>query len=129
MNQNLFTPGEYFVGDPCYLFGHDPIDSKRWMDLLEDSNYFKNYYGQVDGVWVVAMPTAYGDGTYVDNFGREYGVDAGLIGITPAKFFPVEKGAMYAMHKITFDVSFDVWDDTGVLHFGNVIIDTVGEDD
>ena len=65
--------GKYYVGDPCYIFG------KSWDKVLNDTDYFDN--GEIVKVFskdCIVGGTAYGDGIYTDNFGREYaGSDTG----------------------------------------------------
>lgn len=68
--------GTYYVGDPCY-----GASSGRWDAWLKDSDYFQRPIARDLGAWAVAFGTAYGDGTYTDNEGREYDVDAGLLGV------------------------------------------------
>ena len=70
--------GEYFLGDPCYAVPQDD-----WMPLLQDAKYFDNPTGTVNGYTVIGFNTAYGDGSYRGTDGFDYGVDAGLIGLTP----------------------------------------------
>jgi hypothetical protein len=75
--------GKYWLSDPCYA-----VPSDLWMDLLNSSKFFDYPIGVVkatDGeeYSVLAFGTAYGDGGYYDQFGNEFSVDAGLIGLTP----------------------------------------------
>jgi hypothetical protein len=72
--------GEYYLGDPCYAVG----PHEDWIQLLETCDYFAKPVGQLpDGTQVIAFSTAYGDGLFPDNYGNEYPVDAGLIGLVP----------------------------------------------
>lgn len=79
--------GTYFVGDPCYVIK----DSDVWADFCEKyDEYSEKYVSTVGGAVInnhpmVATGTAYGDGLYMDDDGREYSVDAGLIGLTPVE--------------------------------------------
>ena len=78
--------GKYYVGDPCYIFG------KSWDKVLNDTDYFDN--GEIVKVFskdCIVGGTAYGDGIYTDNFGREYNVDAGLIGVLPVSLISIDK--------------------------------------
>lgn len=70
-----FPAGTYYIGDPCYAF-----QGSDWDKILAESDFFSNE-GKTQNMW--AGSTAYGDGTYNDQFGNEYPVDAGLIGIMP----------------------------------------------
>ena len=77
----------FYVGDLCYAMNEKLYD-KFWGDelgfsdgvfLVPENKYFpsgKGYFFAVDS-------TTYGDGTYEDDDGREYPVDAGVIGVLP----------------------------------------------
>lgn len=83
-SMTTLPPGEYWVGDPCYAFE----DSKVWMALLESADYTSDrriLEASAEGEAFIASGTAYGDGCYLDRGGNEYWVDAGLIGVTPAR--------------------------------------------
>jgi hypothetical protein len=76
--------GSYVVGDPCYSVADD-----EWMPWLENANY-RNVdlldASTPSGHRVVAVGTAYGDGSYPGSDGFDYGVDAGLIGVVPLEY-------------------------------------------
>jgi hypothetical protein len=79
-------PGEYWVGDPCYAFE----DNNLWCDLLNSAGIDELpmpviMEADAGGYAFIASGTAHGDGTYTDQHRRRYPVDAGLIGITPAR--------------------------------------------
>jgi len=73
----MFEAGRYYVGDLCY---NKAID---WKSFIAESEKIDFSGGQitVDGTLMWFHTTAYGDGTFKDNSGREYMVDAGLIGV------------------------------------------------
>lgn len=116
--------GRYVVGDPCY---HVP--DGEWNAVLEQSDFFegqcwanfKTGAGLIGTV--VAFGTAYGDGVYEDAAGREYGVDAGLIGVIPLH----DVGAaldLSCAHVIEFSAPFTCQSVDGVIIFGFVEINT-----
>ncbi len=73
--------GKYFLGDPCYA-----VADKDWHGLLDSCGYFEDSpIGTIPNTdrKVLAFSTMYGDGSYQDQYGNEYGVDAGMIGLTP----------------------------------------------
>ncbi len=117
--------GPYVVGDPCYM-----IDDAAWIDWLNDADFtiqsrehvlLANYRGQP----AVGVGTAHGDGCYYDQDGREYGVDAGLIGAVPVSVLTAEQLADYDTITIVhFDRDFDCYFEDGVVHIGHVMIDT-----
>ncbi len=121
--------GKYYVGDPCYIFG------KSWDKVLNDTDYFDN--GEIVKVFskdCIVGGTAYGDGIYTDNFGREYNVDAGLIGVLPVSLISIDK--IYTikqiekhkgMHIIDFKEAFEVSISGGIFEFGDIKIDTTND--
>ena len=78
-----------------------------------------------------ASGTAYGDGTYYDNKGNEYGVDAGLLGIIPLK--AIKNPDLNEMKKLgavmEFDKNFEVHSADGIFSFGFLTINTRDEED
>ena len=86
--------GTYWLGDPCYA-----VPESDWLPLLETCDYFNQPVGSLAGFSVYASGTAYGDGCYSDEHGREFGVDAGLIGLVPVAY-GLRPGASQLMHKI-----------------------------
>lgn len=73
-------PGEYYVGDICYVLDHNVYDDIWGTKFkFEDGKYTINYDGY-HGVFAVAS-TAHGDGTYRGSNGKYFDVDAGVIGI------------------------------------------------
>ena len=71
--------------------------------------------------------TRYGDGRFYDNENREYGVDAGLIGIMP--FSACDGDSMKGGNVVKFTEPFEVSVNNGVFNFGDVVINTGDEDD
>ena len=75
--------GSYYLGDPCYA-----VPDEHWDALLKSCDYFNDTpIGEVAGYKVLAFNTAYGDGCYRDQFGNEFGVAAGMIGLVPLGLF------------------------------------------
>lgn len=126
---SVFTapPGKYYIGDLCYVLG-DPVydtifgglggyDSGLYQEKGTDRFFF------VDG-------TAYGDGLYYDSEGREYGVDAGIIGICPASLMHKNDGGGQ-MHEFTDPVKCVF--KAGIFKFTSgyktITINTQGTDD
>lgn len=71
-----------FVGDICYALDEEIYD-KVWLDQLHGSD---GKIADEDNLYAVVAGTAYGDGTYYDDCGHEFGVDAGVIGVTDLKW-------------------------------------------
>lgn len=115
--------GQYVLGDPCYT-----VPDENWGELLESCKFFENPIGEVkvdDKVHkVLAFRTAYGDGTYRDNKGNEYPVDAGLIGLVPIEYADLEQTGLESVivdFKALTECSSD---DEGTMYFGELKIRT-----
>ena len=73
--------GKYYVGDLCYVMENE------WREACDLFFAGRNDHGCNDGEFNLAdgrrfasFGTLWGDGTYYDQFGHSYSVDAGLIG-------------------------------------------------
>ena len=66
----------YYVGDLCYVM-HDAWNEVCNLTVFDNSRF---EYELSDGRKFVLFSTAYGDGTYNDQYGNPYGVDSGTIG-------------------------------------------------
>lgn len=71
----------FYVGDPCYVLTTADYNKISPNGSLIGSNEYNGYK-------VVANYTAYGDGTYEDNYENFYCVDSGTIGIIPYELCP-----------------------------------------
>ena len=74
----MMQSGTYYIGDLCYVM-HD-----RWDEFcaLTCSGHcvLDGEFNLKDGTRFATFTTRWGDGTYRDELGNEYPVDAGLIG-------------------------------------------------
>lgn len=72
-----------FIGDICYALDKE-IYHKKWGDGLNwaDGKIQAEGNGDQGPVCAVVGSTAYGDGSFTGSDGIEYGVDAGVIGVT-----------------------------------------------
>jgi len=111
-----FKAGTYYVGDLCYVISDD-----NWDKLLDETNYLENDNLTFKGESIWSHGTCYGDGSYTDQKGRKYGVDAGIIGIMPAHLRDDENEND---NIITFEKDFEVSYEDGVFLFGDIQIDT-----
>lgn len=115
--------GRYFLGDPCYA-----VPNEYWTPLLDSCDFFDGSpVGQANGSQVLAFGTAWGDGTYNDQHGNSYPVDAGLIGLTPialAQQHPDFSTLEGLGRFVDFERSTTCTKEAGVLTFGKYAIDT-----
>jgi hypothetical protein len=107
--------GQYVIGDLCYR--------EEWDDIID--------YGSVvngalrDGRRYAYMQTQYGDGSYIDQSGKDYYVDSGTIGIM--EYDGNLDSPMGRTYK--FENEFTCEKNGAILRFGNVVIDTDPEHD
>ena len=125
--------GTYYVGDLCYVIKSNDMWSKVGSAMYPNGGN-DSVEGQivVDGHEMISYSTMYGDGTYYDNFGNEYPVDAGLIGLISVDAIEKINGGPVDMtlgNVVTFEEDFVCDSEDGVLTFGNIIIHTEGSDD
>lgn len=79
--------GNYYIGDPCYVI--PDADWSRFCEVMnkaQEATPHGEYEAAIfefDGKQCFVSPTNCGDGGYYDQFGNEYGVDAGVIGAIP----------------------------------------------
>lgn len=114
--------GKWWIGDLCYALGN------RWDEFCEltisGHSCLEGTFKFKDGTTFATFGTRWGDGTYLDQFGNEYPVDAGLIGCV--KVSETDTGADLTLgHIQEFDTDFEVGSEaSGVIYFGHILIDT-----
>jgi hypothetical protein len=109
---------KYVVGDLCNALNSDDWQDYCFQEVLPEGAF--------------SFHTATGDGTYLDQENREYGVDSGTIGILPLdKVSDMEKLRTALKYKIVqvLDIpavsEADCYEEDGVITLGPVIINTV----
>lgn len=126
----MMQAGKYYVGDLCYVMSY-----KEWDDFcsvtIDGINVKDGEFAMPDGRKFATYSTMHGDGLYKDQWGGEYGVDAGLIGcilvsdINPEKLDGLTLGQVH-----TFETDFvtgggrGTADWEGTIQFGRVVIET-----
>lgn len=95
-------PGEYYIGDPCYVFGEDWNDGRALFFTGKTDEKLDNAKGMCDvildggdtyrGHKFFAHFTAHGDGSFVGSNGFDFGVDAGLLGAIPLELVTKKEG-------------------------------------
>jgi hypothetical protein len=130
--QVLVSPGTFAVGDPCYVIP----SGQDWADLLGSCGFFNadpslpnsGPVGVLHGVPVLAFGTAFGDGCYRGNDGRDYPVDAGLIGLVPVEV--ADLNATSGHNVITFtEPTMCTRTEDGTISFGSLTIPTGDQDE
>jgi hypothetical protein len=81
-------PGEYYIGDLCYVLGDNIYDNIFGGTGYESGIYEEKGTGRV----FLVNSTAYGDGLYVGSDGKEFAVDAGIIGICSKSLMAKDDG-------------------------------------
>jgi len=115
--------GKYYIGDLCYVL-HD-----RWEEFcditINGCECLNGEFEFADGVKFAIYKTANGDGRYADELGNKYEVDAGLIGcILVDDITASERANVYYGNVFDFETEFEAESHNGIIHFGDVSIDT-----
>jgi len=119
----MMKAGTYYIGDLCYVMHN------RWDEFcsltINGHRVLDGEFNLADGTRFATFTTMYGDGTYRDELGTEYGVDAGLIGcirvedIAPEELVNIVNGRV-----VEFVKDFTTFSSGGVISIGTVSIDT-----
>jgi hypothetical protein len=119
-------PGEYYIGDLCYA-----LDDTIYENVFGSNDYESGLYTQTSTNRSFFVDnTAYGDGAYEGSDGKEYCVDAGIIGICNKSLMCQDGGGGH-IHKFSDPVKCDFY--RGVFTFNSgkkfLRINTAGEED
>ncbi len=120
--------GKYYVGDLCYVM--HPQWDEFCSITIKDHDCYDGEFTLKNGVKFATYGTAWGDGVYFDQQGRQYGVDAGLIGcilvsdINDPEADPENDGQI-----IEFDEPFETSYSDGTIFIGHVKINTDDSDE
>lgn len=129
--------GKYYVGDLCYVM-HSEWDEFCSL-TIKGPELLEGEFNLKDGRRFAFFGTKWGDGTYRDQFGRKYSVDAGLIGCIRIDDIDLNDESNFTSggQVIEFKDDFSVqggrqeqgrdWD--GAIRFGQVRIGTDDEYD
>lgn len=120
----MMKAGTYYVGDLCYVM-HEVWN--EFCDITIPENVcLDGEFTLKDGRKFATYGTEYGDGVYYDNSGREYGVDAGLIGCILLSDIDlgVIENDIKGGNVIEFKEDFETYEDCGSIVFGDVYVET-----
>lgn len=122
-----FPAGKYYVGDLCYVL------SDRWDEFCDltivNREVLDGGFIMKDGTRFWTHTTMYGDGSYYDGQGREYGVDAGIIGVVSMDQIDKDPNCLDGGQVVEFKIPFEPYYASGVFQIGNIRIDTSGSND
>jgi hypothetical protein len=119
----MMKSGQYYIGDLCYVLD-DRWDEFCSLTIVGD-RVLDGEFNLADGTRFATFTTRWGDGCYADQQGREYGVDAGLIGCVAVEdIAATELANIKNGHIVEFVQPFSTWSAGGEIRFGNILIDT-----
>jgi hypothetical protein len=119
----MMKSGQYYIGDLCYVL-NDRWDEFCSLTIVGD-RVLDGEFNLADGTRFATFTTRWGDGCYRDQQGREYGVDAGLIGcIAVEDIAATELANIKNGHIVEFVQPFSTWSAGGEIRIGNILIDT-----
>lgn len=121
--------GKYYVGDLCYVL-HDSWD--EFCDItIDDRSCLSGEFNFKDGRRFASFTTKWGDGSYEDQYAREYLVDAGLIGCISVEDIDESMrdmttgvGPRFGGQIMEFAEPFECYSHDGKIWFGEIVVDT-----
>jgi hypothetical protein len=115
----MMRSGTYYVGDLCYVMHPQWDEVCNLMFATGNNSVLDGEFNLANGVRFTLHSTAYGDGTYQDQQGREYPVDAGLIGCIRVEDVVDPEAWLEGMQTVEFNEQFELQYDGGVISFVN----------
>lgn len=121
----ILPAGEYFIGDPYYS-----IKDSEWDDFVDNLDDDLDKIQSYKNCVFCSINTQYGDGTYLDNLSRKFGVDSGMIAALPRALIDEQdahkeySSESSVGHWVTFDEPVKCGIENGVIYFGNLTIET-----
>jgi hypothetical protein len=122
-------PGEYYVGDLCYVLSGDSWDELHSLCFVGE-DIREGIFELHDGRVLATFGTAYGDGTYISTLGTKHSVDSGSIGCILLS--SIEKGSANIARLgavVVFDEPFSPSSDGETISFGNKLQIPTGAQD
>jgi hypothetical protein len=124
----MMQAGNYYIGDLCYVLHEvwDEVCGIMFKDMSNDNN---GEFTLKDGRQFAVYGTAWGDGTYKDQYGNRYSVDAGIIGcilVSDIKLISEDwwSNDTDGGNVIEFKFDFVTQCNDGMIQFGHIMIDT-----
>jgi hypothetical protein len=116
----MMRSGTYYVGDLCYVMHPQWDEVCDLMFATGGNSVLDGEFNLANGIRFSLHSTAYGDGTYQDQQGRDYPVDAGLIGCIRVEDVVDPEAWLAGMQTVEFDQTFELQYDEGVIKFVSV---------
>ena len=120
----MMKAGKYYIGDLCYVM-HDEWDEFCAL-TISDNQCLTGEFNLADGRRFATFTTRWGDGTYSDQNGKSYDVDAGLIGCIAVEDIDLTHPSNFISggNIVEFVKDFTTFSAGGVITIGTVVIDT-----
>lgn len=119
----MMRPGTYYVGDLCYVMHPQWKEVCDLMFACDGERVLDGEFNLSNGVRFAVQSTAYGDGTYYDEQGRQYPVDAGLIGCIRVEDVYDPEWWLEGVQTVKFENPFTVEYDLGTIKFVEYLTD------
>jgi hypothetical protein len=119
----MMRPGTYYVGDLCYVMHPQWKEVCDLMFATGKNSVLDGEFNLANGVRFAVQSTAYGDGTYQDDNGRNYPVDAGLIGCIRVEDVVDPESWLAGVQTIEFERPFTVEYKLGTILFTEYLSD------
>lgn len=124
----LFPAGKYYIGDLCYVIN----DWNAFCEMtIKGNDVLDGEFPWKDKV-LYTHGTAYGDGSFNDQFGHEYCVDAGLIGVLPFEYCDRDEhneAILELGNVVEFKEPFSCTYRNGMFYIGHLRINTDPRED
>lgn len=113
----MMRPGTYYVGDLCYVMHPQWKEVCDLMFACDGNRVLDGEFNLANGVRFAVQSTAYGDGTYEDDEGRKYPVDAGIIGCIRVEDVYDPEWWLEGVNVVEFQNPFTIQYDLGTILF------------
>lgn len=123
----MMISGRYYIGDLCYVFNDEEWDEICSLTII-GNECINGEFIMKNGVRFAMYSTKYGDGEYLDETGRKYGVDSGTIGCVMVSDCNPDKLARVIEYELgqfeAFVSDFATSEHNGLIEIGHVEIET-----
>jgi len=122
----ILPEGEYFIGDLSYVMDQE---WEEVCDLIAGDQYpEEGQFRLSDGRQFAIFNTAYGDGVFYDQNGRQYLVDSGTIGCIRKQDLTNKEIRVGLGHVVKMPNKFYAYSDSKTIYFDDIVIETGTEE-